>query len=202
MTSFHSLRQVHLSDDLSDLILQSCPRLHPSPLTNVGRLVRAAGMQPHLFRPFTRNSRLTWAAWAATWTEIVQNQPNKSFFSLFFSVSKQVQLPPRRHQGHLEQTYSPGTKFQLSAGFESSGGTETVAAATPSSTWKSRAKKKKNKKKHSDERLPNFSHQGSKHQRNTSQQYSPTLTCLDANEMITCSHLTNQQQSTVSQFFL
>lgn len=99
MTSIDSLRQVHWCDYPSD------PSIAPPDFTE-------AHWRSRSLRPHCRNAaapvppvKPELAAYlsrvSCDMTEIVQNQPNKTFFSL----SKQVQGAPRRRQDHLEQTY-------------------------------------------------------------------------------------------------
>lgn len=130
-------------------------------------------------------------------TEIVQNQPNKNLFFVETSSGGASASPRPPWANILVNSLDARSKTPNYLPFpESSGGTETVANATPSSTWKSRGKKKQRRK------LPNFSHQGCKHQRNICNNILPRSPVCMQNEMITCSQMTNQQQFPVLHLFL
>lgn len=159
MTSFTSLGQVHLTDDLCDP--SNVPQTLPKPTDECrprrlppscwNAAAPVPPVQPELSAYLSRVS--------CDMTEAIQNQPNKTFF--FFSVSKQISWSPRHHRGHFGQAYvwtpsAPGPKFQLSAGSEGDQAEpKSWPLRLPGCSWKQRQK------------LPKRCHQGSKHQRNT-----------------------------------
>lgn len=143
-------------------------------------------MQSHLLRQFNRNSRLSWARWAATWQKQFKNQPNTTF-----SASEQVLRPPGTSIVHF-----------FSGGLKNSNYLPVSRVQVKRTTWPRRLPVwRETWRKNSGENYYNTTLRGANPSGTPATIFSHTHLPV-GNEGATCSWRTNQQQLPFPRAFL
>lgn len=174
------LRQVHLTDSLSD------PSIVPQTYTKAHWRMSVVSSASALLECSRTCSACSTGTLGLPEPSELQRDRKKSINifknpktnKTFFPVLKQVQGPPRRYQGHLAQAYlqissAPGPKFQLSTGFDSLGGTE---------SWPQWLPIRRENREKTATKVTKIQPSGEQTPTAYLQQFSPTLTWRHANE--------------------
>lgn len=190
MTSFTSLRQVHMTDYFSD------PSITPQTIPKSPDECRSFRLRPHCWNavapvpPVQPELSASLSRVSCDMTETVQNQPNKTFFSGLGDASASSRPPCA---SILVNFFGARSKTPIICRFRES--RQNRNRGLSDSQFDVKVEKKTATK------VTKIQPSGEQTPAEYLQQFFPTLTCLHANERITCSHLTNQQQLPLCCFF-
>lgn len=183
MTSFTSLRQVHLTYYFSD----------PSKSTDECRSLR---LRPHCWNavapvpPVQPEQSASLSRVSCDMTETVQNQPNKTFF-----------FWPWWRLSVAKATLCKHTCEFLRGQVQNSKYLQVPRVQAEPKSWPQRLPVRRERREKTAMKVTKIQQSGEQTPAEYLQQFFPTLTCLHANVRITCSHLTNQQQLPLCCFF-